>query len=744
MRKLKVFTSSLLLATIPSTLLYPQDALPRTAFQLHYEQKYTEHEYILSYDDILRLFDEIESGELENKCTPEELEKIKHFIAFLAKEGALPDNSEESLSLDEDIKDLLNGEDNLYRNAPSFVASGEYQYMILPAALNGRGEVILCKGWLEKRSEDVKKFAQKHKKALIIGAVVVVAAAVVVVALVSASSATAVAAAAGAAGAATTPDSDKKEQKEESSPSPSPSTDMTLGMAAPPEAPILKSTIDDQIFSFKENIMQNQFFHSTNPVNRQQELSWEENGRALGALFAHDSYNNLQHLILYHPWLAQEVHDINEKYTFSIPEGNNEAGHAEIDRKFSTDYTYLYSNPGQEVDFNTLSYQIRGERALAFGYYNQGIHDLGKAIETNPTNPVPYLERGIAYFGVGQYDRSLEDYQQFTSQAQKPNPLSVSEFSLGFTKGLPRGIYESGEGLFLFITDFVTHPIQTCGQIVDSVTTLVNLVRNDEWGVIAEALSPELRQLVIEWDTLPSDIRGELAGYSIGKHGTDILIPGALAKVAIKSVKSAQELAAVCRNLQIAQETLVLETAAGIGNSAKIAEVVGAGQRTARIAEDLGFSAPEMGKLKQAGQLETAIANTLDYIAQNPAMRESFDLFERAQNFLKSYKDFMPESYVRELIHQTGIKTFIRPKGIPENYKVRLTDRGAGMEYVHPTNTHLRVRVMPGKPHSPFPYQQKPYIIQMKDGQALDKFGNKVNKKAPEAHIPCDEFVYRD
>jgi hypothetical protein len=32
----------------------------------------------------------------------------------------------------------------------------------------------------------------------------------------------------------------------------------------------------------------------------------------------------------------------------------------------------------------------------------------------------------------------------------------------------------------------------------------------------------------------------------------------------------------------------------------------------------------------------------------------------------------------------------------------------------------------------------------MKDGQALDKFGNKVNKKAPEAHIPCDEFVYRD
>ena len=43
------------------------------------------------------------------------------------------------------------------------------------------------------------------------------------------------------------------------------------------------------------------------------------------------------------------------------------------------------------------------------------------------------------------------------------------------------------------------------------------------------------------------------------------------------------------------------------------------------------------------------------------------------------------------------------------------------MEYVHPTNNHLRVRVMPGKPHSPFPHQQKPYVVQMKEGKALDK-----------------------
>ncbi|VHO02396.1 hypothetical protein RHT_00480 [Candidatus Rhabdochlamydia sp. T3358] len=51
---------------------------------------------------------------------------------------------------------------------------------------------------------------------------------------------------------------------------------------------------------------------------------------------------------------------------------------------------------------------------------------------------------------------------------------------------------------------------------------------------------------------------------------------------------------------------------------------------------------------------------------------------------------------------------------------------------------------MPGKPHSPFLYQQKPYIVQMKDGKTLDKLGNKVNKNAPEAHVPIDEFIYRN
>ena len=71
-----------------------------------------------------------------------------------------------------------------------------------------------------------------------------------------------------------------------------------------------------------------------------------------------------------------------------------------------------------------------------------------------------------------------------------------------------------------------------------------------------------------------------------------------------------------------------------------------------------------------------------------------------------------------------------------------ITEKGAGMEYVHPINTHVRVRVMPGKPHSQWPSQQKPYAIQKKNGKVLDKAGQTVLSDAPEAHIPIEEFVF--
>jgi hypothetical protein len=51
-------------------LVYPQHTSLQVTFQVqrvNYEEQRTEKDYALSYDDMLRLLDEIESGELENK-----------------------------------------------------------------------------------------------------------------------------------------------------------------------------------------------------------------------------------------------------------------------------------------------------------------------------------------------------------------------------------------------------------------------------------------------------------------------------------------------------------------------------------------------------------------------------------------------------------------------------------------------------------------------------------------------------
>ena len=67
------------------------------------------------------------------------------------------------------------------------------------------------------------------------------------------------------------------------------------------------------------------------------------------------------------------------------------------------------------------------------------------------------------------------------------------------------------------------------------------------------------------------------------------MAPGAISKVASKSLNSAKELASICKNIQLAQETLILETASGIGIPAKVSEIVEMAKNTANLGEELGL-----------------------------------------------------------------------------------------------------------------------------------------------------------
>lgn len=130
--------------------------------------------------------------------------------------------------------------------------------------------------------------------------------------------------------------------------------------------------------------------------------------------------------------------------------------------------------------------------------------------------------------------------------------------------------------------------------------------------------------------------------------------------------------------------------------------------------------------------------------ADRPEHAESFKKIHPIEECLKIFhKQDLAEEEIRVLIHHFDIKTFTKPKGIPENYKVQITDSGVGMIYSHPVlGEDYSVRVMPGKPHSPNEAQQKPYVVHKKNGNFLDKNGKIVKKGSAESHIPLEEFVY--
>ena len=691
MRRLKAFIHATLLVTTSTLLAFPQTNISQV---INYQEQ-NAFKLPTTYDEILTFLEDLESGELEKKCSSADLESINQFIAHLAWEGALSYDS----SLEEDMEELL-------EESHAFTTGNHNDYMIVPAMLNGyeHYDLIYC-GWISKNWKKTKNFVKAHKKGLIIGTALVVAAVAVTVAIIATGGAGAIPLAQAGVAAGATVGASTKSEDSSSLPDSTPS--------------LLQSVINEKLSSYKETIVREEFFQSS-------DLSWEETGRIIGSLLAHDTLNNLHHQFVDYPQ--------TQKYV-STPV---DLAHLEIDKRFASNYASFF--PNSETDCHVLIYQMKGAKALELGYPLQASKDLTRAIELNPSDPTTYLKRSTSYFNMGQYDQAFEDFETYIKQTpQGPNAgsLSIAEFSVGFAKGIPKGIYESGEGILLFLTDFISYPIHTSTQIFEALTTLADLARSDEWGLIGEILAPEIYQLVTDWDTTPADEKGELAGYALGKYGTDLLAPGAVAKIASKGIKSVKELATVCKNLNIAKETLVLETAVGIGDIAKVAEVI----KTTQLADELGFTAREMGQLHKAGKLEEMIASASKPL--NPLQQKSHDLFANAQKYLKQYTGFMKEGEVRALIHETGIKTFPRPVGIPENYRIKLSKYGAGMKYVHPKHTHTSIRVMPGKPHSPLPYQQKPYVMQMKDGNLLDKFANPVLKGTPEeAHIPIDQFIY--
>lgn len=523
MKILRMLVHSLLLVSIPLCSATP---IP-TLLDPHYADRYYFWNPQLSYDDIIDLIHDIESKELAYKCPEEDIEKIVQFVVAMAKFGFLP--GEDTTELERDSAALLEGNDAYFdawdRNE------------VIPLCSNQQFRFVLCKSWFGKRLDVVGRYCKKHKKALIITGSVVVGALVAV----GIASAAGVGAVAGLAGAA----SDHKTSHGDSS--------------IPSQTPQLDAMIQQEVIEFKNIANQERLFDTPS-------FALEETGKTLGSLFSHHTLSDLHTEMTLSPLFAKEVASVYPSY---FPQEAQE-GHIAIDDKFSTNYAPWYIQKETPSDLGALSHLAKGEQAMAKRHFNEAIGDFSQAIFLEPTNPQAHLDRGIAHFGVGDYQSAKQDLEVFSQNTLQ----SAGNFSLEFAKALPQGIYESSHGLLSFLGELAAHPIETSKQMWQALSILSNLAREGEWSMVTEAIAPEAHELIQNWENLTPSEQGESAGYLLGKYGADVCIPGAVAKIGTRGVKAAQGLSLARRALQNAEKTLLLESTTSLEHGAQVAKIM--------------------------------------------------------------------------------------------------------------------------------------------------------------------------
>ena len=379
---------------MPSVALYPQSDLHATITQPQEIQQtpLQTRSLLSSYDNILNLIDDLEDGKLEKRYGEADLEKINYFLANLAAQGVLPNEPEEEFVLQNDIQELLHGEENPYEY--SFSLGQGNDYVIVPAVFYGQGEIILCKNLVKKKWEQTKKFVKKHKKAIIIGAAVVVAASVVI-GVVAALSAGAAAAAEADKDEKNKPQAKKEEQQSASSSNPP--ADPSPATSAASEASVLKSVIEEHVSNFKETLAEEKLLQASNQSKGHEDAALGEKARNLGAILAHQTLDGISELTSCVPQLLEETKDIGQRI---LPESllpsqdvveitpmkNFEnlvaTGHEKIDQVFSTDQADLYTPEAKEARDKFAIGIIPFPGSFGVGAFNTNkLAEAGKAVD---------------------------------------------------------------------------------------------------------------------------------------------------------------------------------------------------------------------------------------------------------------------------------------------------------------------------------------------------------------------------
>lgn len=189
------------------------------------------------------------------------------------------------------------------------------------------------------------------------------------------------------------------------------------------------------------------------------------------------------------------------------------------------------------------AFDLKSQAELEAGLYADAILTLSELIEKNPKCKQRYFDRATAYFELGQFDLSLQDY---LNSEMKPHfnaidSVQIASFSLGLTKGIVKGGIEAGtefipsilsslQGLGHGLWAFAQDPVQVSTEFVKATQDCIQFIKEHTPQETLSELVPELKELIENWDHLEHEKRGVLSGQIIGKYGVDLFAGVGLTK----------------------------------------------------------------------------------------------------------------------------------------------------------------------------------------------------------------------
>jgi tetratricopeptide (TPR) repeat protein len=210
-------------------------------------------------------------------------------------------------------------------------------------------------------------------------------------------------------------------------------------------------------------------------------------------------------------------------------------------------------------------YLLKGQIQSEYGLYAEAVIGLTIAIHKNPKMKKAYFERAAAYFELGQFDRSIEDY---LASENRPTYFEVpTQFGLGVTAGILVGAKDSSiefiptmlgtaQGLGAGIWALIKNPVAASQEFISAAIEYIEYIKSHSTYEIIQDMVPELRELLQNYERLDDYQKGKLIGRVVGNYGMDIL----LTKQSFLALKSYQK-------LKKANKALTLDALASSGKS---------------------------------------------------------------------------------------------------------------------------------------------------------------------------------